>query len=161
MITIVGSRDLWPTSDVVSAVAAAVGSTDGVRVRVSKKGAVSSPVELLALRLGMMTGKEVKTDWATSRGRAGVYHRDFHMVENSDRVLAFFATDAEMNGGTGHVVKAAMDRGVPVEAYALDETGSMYLLGSDDGNDERVRLSSRPDLLMDLMEDELSGSSTR
>jgi hypothetical protein len=63
-------------------------------------------------------------------GRASVYERDYRLAEQSSKVFAWFAPGEEMEGGTGHVVKAAMDRGVAVEAYRLDDDGNVVLLGS-------------------------------
>jgi|WetSurMetagenome_2_1015567.scaffolds.fasta_scaffold03982_8 hypothetical protein len=73
----------------------------------------------------------LKVEWQVPEGGVGsVYSRDYDMVRAADRVLAFFAPDAVMQGGTGHVVEAAMASEVPAEAWVLADDGKLEWVGS-------------------------------
>lgn len=134
MIAVVASRDLWPTPEVVAAVAAAVGSHgEPVAIRASTKSVIASHVEEAAVKLCDLFSVELRPYKPEGPGREAVFERDYRLVENSSKVYAFFAPGEEMQGGTGHVVKAALDRGVDVEAFGLDEQGNVVLLGSEEG----------------------------
>lgn len=142
MIVIVGSRELELTPDIVTTVTAAISAeTPGHPVAVRtplNQSLATSPVEALAEVLAPKMGRDVWHAMPTSAaGRAGVYRRDYTMVEQACRVVAFFAPEREMEGGTGHIVKAALDRGIPVEAYGLTEEGDLELIGSDEGDEWR------------------------
>lgn len=65
--------------------------------------------------------------------RANIFNRDYTLVTGADLVLAFFTEGSDMGGGTGHVVKAALDRGVAVEAYSVSEDGTLGFLVADGG----------------------------
>jgi hypothetical protein len=54
-------------------------------------------------------------------GPGAAFNRDNLLVASSDLVLAFFAPYHEMEGGTGHVVEAAVDRNVPVYSFTVDD----------------------------------------
>jgi hypothetical protein len=58
-----------------------------------------------------------------------------------------------MDGGTGHIVKAALDRGVPVEAYSVRPDGTLVYLGSDDGDPSR-KIGSEPNKVLMRMWEE-------
>lgn len=62
-------------------------------------------------------------------GREGVLTRDYDMVERADRVIAYFSPEKVMDGGTGHVVEAAMNRDIPTEAWRLDQDGRLERVG--------------------------------
>ena len=62
-------------------------------------------------------------------GRDQVYNRDFEMVLSADYVIAYFVDDEPMQGGTGHVVDAAIMKGIQVTAYTVSETGDVEFLG--------------------------------
>jgi hypothetical protein len=64
-----------------------------------------------------------------SGGREGVFKRDYGMVERADRVVAYFSPDKVMDGGTGHLIEAAMNRDIPTEAWRLDENGHLERVG--------------------------------
>lgn len=66
-------------------------------------------------------------------GRQGVFLRDYDLVDQAEHVYAYFHPSKVMDGGTGHVVKAALDRNIPVEAWTIDGEGQLVLVGSDDG----------------------------
>ncbi len=63
-------------------------------------------------------------------GAGAVFNRDNAMVRGSDLVLAFFAPGRMMQGGTGHVVEAAIDQGVPV--YSFELNGGLVRVGEND-----------------------------
>ena len=146
---IVASRDLGLTEDVVSQVAATFATTDGdFAVRASTSGVPSSVIEAFVVDLGIALDRRVikfkPHGQLPAVGRAGTFNRDYTMVSCSSHVLAFFDTDRGMEGGTGHVVKAALDRGIEVEAYVAAPDGRLEYLGSDDSDPDRVPMISNP-----------------
>lgn len=137
MLVIVGSRDLWVTPEIVGIVLGKIAASDpidtlGVRV---PRGAddPTSMLEQFVAKLGPDLGRVITRFQPPSNKREDVYRRDWRMVQNARQVLAMFAPDQEMEGGTGHVVQAALGKGIPVEAYRINEVGRPELLGSDDG----------------------------
>ncbi len=133
MIAIIASSDLWPTPEVVAAVGTVILSTEEpVGIRVDKKLNVTSHVEAAVLQIAATVGREVVFFPPQGAGRESVYERDYQLAERSSRVYAYFAPGQEMEGGTGHVVKAALDRGIDVEAFRLDNEGNVELLGSEE-----------------------------
>lgn len=62
-------------------------------------------------------------------GREGVLRRDYDMVERADRVIAYFSPERVMDGGTGHLVEAAINRDIPTEAWRLDVDGRLDRTG--------------------------------
>jgi hypothetical protein len=112
-------------------------------IRVNGEDLETSPTERLMALIASTTGHNVirfKPD-----GVRSAYRRDYYMVEHSRLVVAFFSPGAEMSGGTGHVVKAALDRGVQVEAYTMDEDGEIMMIGSDPGT-----VGSQPWILREM-----------
>lgn len=153
MLVIVGSTQLWLTPEVMGGVIGAIAVEppgEVVAIRIGRASAEPpSPTERFAMEIAPSLGHIVRT-WAPALpGRDSVFRRDFLMVEAANRVIAFFSPGQEMEGGTGHVVKAALDRGIPVEAYGLDDAGSLELIGSDDGRPSR---GSRPEILTRMWE---------
>jgi len=65
-------------------------------------------------------------------GRDQTYRRDFELVSAADRVIAYFSEDHVMEGGTGHVVEAALARNIPVEAWSFDDAGRKRRVGELD-----------------------------
>jgi len=135
MLVIVGSHDLWVTPQIISIVLGKMISTDvPVGVRVPRgSDEPSGALERFVSEIAPGLGRTVNRCRASTNTRGDVYKRDYEMVEQAVSVLAFFAPDREMDGGTGHVVQSALARGIPVEAYRMGETGLPELLGSDDG----------------------------
>lgn len=76
-----------------------------------------------------------RTD-ARTTSRAAIYHRDYRLVERADLVLAFFSEGSDMGGGTGHVIKAAIDRGIATMAYSVDPDGGLSPLVDGGVGDE-------------------------
>lgn len=68
-------------------------------------------------------------------GRQATFLRDVAMVQAADEVLAYFAENAEMDGGTGHVVDKALDQNKPCRAYAIVD-GSLKWVGGHDSEDQ-------------------------
>jgi hypothetical protein len=62
-------------------------------------------------------------------GREQNFLRDFAMVTDADRAEAFFDWEHPMEGGTAHLVEAAMMRGVPIYAWTIDPKGLLDRLG--------------------------------
>jgi hypothetical protein len=62
-------------------------------------------------------------------GREAVFLRDVEMVDRADAVVAYFAPDSVMEGGTGHVVDVAMMADRPVYAYAPAAPGLVTWVG--------------------------------
>lgn len=66
-------------------------------------------------------------------GRAGIYRRDYELVLAADEVVAYFDQGSEIDGGTWHVVHAAMQKGILCRAFTINQDGQTELLGSEDG----------------------------
>ena len=67
--------------------------------------------------------------------RGGAYVRDLNLINDADKIIAIFAPDRVMEGGTGHIVNKALDERKEVEAYTIDEQGELVLVG---GNNPRT-----------------------
>ncbi len=132
MIAVVGSRALPLHSELVSAVAAVVATDNSFGVRSSIAHTITSSVEAVVVQLAGRVNKTVRIFEPIGAGRDTVYERDFRLVEAATKVIAFFPWDEFMEGGTGHVVKAAIDRGIEIEAYAVTNNGEITLIASDD-----------------------------
>lgn len=134
MRVIVGSRELWPTPAIASAVLAIMASVnEDFAVRASRQGLIASGVEELALKIGEKIPRTV-TPWEPGVGTSATFTRDNRMVAASSGVYAFFAPGHEMQGGTGHVVAVALRTGTAVEAFHLDDEGQIVEIGSDPGD---------------------------
>lgn len=87
--------------------------------------------EMLAKRLANMLGLLVEVyppDEGPSRDT--VFKRDYAMVERADHVFAYFWEDRVMEGGTGHLVEAAINRDIPTTAWAVNrENGRLTRVG--------------------------------
>jgi hypothetical protein len=95
----------------------------------------ASTLEEWAYRITAATGRDPRVYRPVEgNGRQSVYMRDYDLVDMSEHVYAYFAPDHIMEGGTGHVVKAALDRHIPVEAWTINDEGQLVLVGSDDGH---------------------------
>lgn len=161
MKVIVGSRDLGLSVEIVSAIAALfseLGPGEGIGVRVAHgEDMPASPVERLAEGVARKLHRPVIRFSPSRGGRAATFRRDYDLVEGADHVIAFFSPEREMDGGTGHVVKAALDRDVKVEAYGVGEDGTLLLLGSDEGVPPHALLTSAPEALRRMWEEIQSG----
>lgn len=134
MIVIVGSRGLKASPQVALAIAnlMLMEQTDDYGIRGTRKMYVSSDTELTVFQLCLRFNKEIHQFTSEGVGRAGVYQRDYRLVEGATKVIAFFPFDRFMEGGTAHVVEAALNRGITVEAYAITDDGSAVLVGGSD-----------------------------
>lgn len=131
MKVIVGSRDLWPVPAVASAVLAIMVSTDDdFAVRANRAGVLASGTEDLAWRIGERVGRRVISFNPTGDN----FQRDLALIRAADKVYAFFANGQFMHGGTGHVVACALREGKSVEAYELDEQGTVVEIATDEGH---------------------------
>lgn len=126
MKVIVGSSDLWPTPALASHVLLLIAEdSESIGVRVTKAGDPTSSIEEMVLRIAERFGHA--TNWFSPQqiGSKAGFQRDVDMVGIASSVHAYFAPGAIMEGGTGHVVEAALRRGIPVTAYTLDKNGDV------------------------------------
>ena len=134
-LVVVAGRDVKVNSDIASKVLAQYAAMDDesmIHVRATQSGNIVAPVEQMAAAAAKSFPFQVCTHRPnTIGGRAGIYNRDYQLVDEADLVLAFFTSEHVMAGGTGHVVEAALARNVPVRAWTWDE--ELCLIGSDDG----------------------------
>jgi hypothetical protein len=131
---IVGSRDLWPTPNLASAVLSIMVSTDeDFAIRWNKQDP-SSAIETMVNKIGERIGRTVVPFRATEGGSAAGYFRDVKMCQEASEVFAFFAPDKLMQGGTGHVAICALRQGLPVHAFELDDDGNVTESASDEGD---------------------------
>lgn len=145
MKVIVGSSDIVLSPDLVYSIAAVLSTldpTEGVGIRIDGENTPASSLERLVRSLAARMGRECREFAPTKGGRAATFHRDYDMVDDTTSVHAYFSAGREMSGGTGHVVKAALDRGVEVEAWGMDPDGKLHLIGSEERSDEGLRHSS-------------------
>lgn len=86
-----------------------------------RKPAKGSPGSFETFMAGVCEVMHLQTEWLVPDmkigGRESVYYRDYSIVEEADAVVALFDPDRVMEGGTGHVVEAALAKLVPVYAY--------------------------------------------
>jgi hypothetical protein len=75
----------------------------------------------------------VEVEWCVPEGseKGNTFTRDLDMVGKADFVICFFTTD-QMDGGTGHVVEAAMAKGIPVQGWWIDADGEAVRIGEYD-----------------------------
>jgi len=99
-----------------------------------------NPPGIMELAISEMVAQDVLADHHLSvewfepapGDRSQTYQRDFEMVSVADRVVAYFDEGHIMEGGTGHVVEAALAREVPVEAWAISGDGRIWRVGEID-----------------------------
>lgn len=143
MKVVVGSSDLVLSGDVVSLIASLFASTNApIAFRGNRDHEPASPVERAVATMGHELAHPVICYEPALGGRSATFNRDYSLVSTADQVLAFFSTDREMSGGTGHVVKAALDLGIEVEAYTVSPEGELEYLGSDEGDPGRHQRSN-------------------
>ena len=78
--------------------------------------------EALASRIAGVLGIQVVWFTPEGHGRESVFFRDYRLVEAADALVAYFDSARIMDGGTGHVVEAALNREVPVTAWSVGHT---------------------------------------
>ena len=87
--------------------------------------------EVMVAKIAAALGVEVVWCRPTGNDKGNTYLRDIDMVSQADFVIAFFTTEA-MDGGTGHVVEAAMSKSIPVEGWWIDSDGQAVRIGEYD-----------------------------
>lgn len=137
-VAVVGSSDLMTTSEVVQTIEGIIDKlkdVDGALfVRKDLGGRYASMVEAAASVMATVSDVPVTYFVPMSGGRAEVYHRDYRLVEEADQVFAFFSEGHALEGGTGHVVHAAMQKRVAVLAWEVG-TQTLHLLVNSDGDE--------------------------
>lgn len=129
---IVASRKILPTVETISVLASFLAETSGwVGVRKSRSGIAASALEEATLKLCPRLGRSCAGFGPEGYGKAGVFRRDYDLVGSADRVIAFFS-DTLIDGGTAHVVHAAIQKGIAVEAWALTDSGTLQPIASHD-----------------------------
>jgi hypothetical protein len=73
----------------------------------------------------------LEVDWFSPEpgGRDQTFRRDFEMVEAADEVVAYFDAETPMEGGTAHLVEAALVRNVQVHAWTIGLDGFRVRIG--------------------------------
>lgn len=96
--------------------------------RPKTKGRPPGGFERMTAKLAAILNVEV--EWCSPEGseRGQAFLRDLEMVAKADFVVCFFSVPS-LEGGTGHVVDAAMNKGVPVEAWFIDADGEAERIG--------------------------------
>jgi hypothetical protein len=96
--------------------------------------------EKVVSELATSAGLVVKFCVPPEGDRSTVFRRDYEMVDAADYVEAYFPADHIMEGGTGHVVEAAINREKPVYAWSVSRDGSVGRIGEID----RPSIDGRP-----------------
>ena len=74
-------------------------------------------------------GREFTVYEVEGPARGGAFVRDLNLINGADKIIALFAPDKVMEGGTGHIVNKALDERKEVEAYTVDDNGDLVLVG--------------------------------
>lgn len=135
VITIVGSRDLWPIPVVASAVLDIMLRHEGevFCVRANRRNELASGTEDLVERIGARLNMNV-LPWPSADGANSAFHRDNAMVNRCWSVHAFFSPGALMEGGTGHVAAVALRQGKQLTAYSVNDDGRVFVVAEDEGD---------------------------
>lgn len=80
-------------------------------------------------------GREFTVYKADGPSRGGAFLRDLNLIRDADRIIALFSPARIMEGGTAHVVNKALDEKKEVEAYTIDDTGELVLVGGHNPRD--------------------------
>lgn len=96
-----------------------------------RKGRKTPAGDFESLTQALCLQLHINYEWCVpdEGGREAVFQRDISMVDQADAVVAYFAPDSVMEGGTGHVVEKAMDVDRPVFAYAPTGPGLVTWVG--------------------------------
>lgn len=70
--------------------------------------------------------------------RGGAFVRDLVLLNAADKVIAVFAPDRIMEGGTAHIVNKALDERKEVEAYTVDDEGELVLVGGNNPREDSI-----------------------
>lgn len=99
--------------------------------RPKTRGRPPGGFEKMVAKLAEILGTEV--EWCAPEGteKGQAFIRDLEMVSKADYAICFFSV-ASLEGGTGHVVEAAMAKGIPVEAWWITPDGSAERIGEYD-----------------------------
>jgi hypothetical protein len=89
----------------------------------------TSGIDVMVEGLCLVYGHECKTYDMDGPSRGGTFVRDLSLIKDADKIIAIFAPDRIMEGGTGHIVNKALDERKEVEAYTIDDAGELVLVG--------------------------------
>jgi len=133
-VALAGSRDLpldRVARDIISRLASLSEGSVVLLRHPKTKGKRPGGFEQLVAKLAGILSIEVI--WVKPEGsdRSQVFLRDLDLVSRADYVIAYFPTPA-MDGGTGHIVDAAWNKGVPVEAWYVHPDGELERIGEYD-----------------------------
>jgi len=127
-IALAGSGDL-PVDRTVRHVVPYLTKAKVVLLRRPKtRGRPPGGFERMVVRLADVLG--VNVQWCIPEGndRGQSFLRDLDMVTKADQVVGFFSVPT-LDGGTGHVIEAAMSKGIPCEAWFVDADGEIERIG--------------------------------
>ena len=126
--------DSWPIIRKIAFAAVNYGGGE-VAIRGPRSGGPTGPVERETIEIARAVDANpvIYIAKESDDSRSAIFNRDYELVTGADLVLAFFKEGSDMGGGTGHVVKAAIDRDIAVEAFSVDEEGELEFLLADGG----------------------------
>lgn len=138
MRAIIANSSIQLTPEMVSELVVVVASADviGVRAPSDPDVSASTKVEETVLTLAQTLNK----GWCRYRPDSAIapkertYARDYRLVAEADELFAYFSEGKVMEGGTGHVVKAALEVGTKVTAYEVT-SGGINVVGMSEYED--------------------------
>lgn len=83
-------------------------------------------------------GREFTVYQVEGPSRGGAFVRDLTLLNDADKVIALFAPDKVMEGGTAHIVNKALDEKKEVEAYTVDDEGELVLVGGHNPREDSI-----------------------
>lgn len=74
---------------------------------------------------------DIRVEWREPQpgDRSMVYRRDYQMIDDADYVEAYFPASQIMEGGTGHIVDASLNRDKRVYAWSVTMEGYVERIG--------------------------------
>lgn len=93
--------------------------------------------ESVVKELAQSMGIDVRLYPPQDGDRAANFRRDYAMVDDADCVEAYFTDERVMDGGTGHLVEACLNRDKPVRAWRLTPEGRVERVGDNEPPVER------------------------
>lgn len=135
-IAIVGSRKIrisYSIAERIGKVVSGLRAGDTLLLRSPDGERPTSDFEMSAALQARKRDANIALFVPDESDRASIYRRDYELVLAADEVLAYFPAGADLEGGTWHVVHAAMQKGIPCRAFMIAQDGRTELIGSEDG----------------------------